>query len=54
VTERHHLPAVRRISFRDLREALALGWILFFLGLAVVVPILGHASWHLYRKVVVR
>ena len=24
-----------------------------FAGLAVVLPILGHATWHLYRKVVV-
>ena len=24
----------------------------FFLGLAVVIPLLGHATWHLYRKVV--
>ena len=24
----------------------------FFLGLAIVVPLLGHATWHLYRKVV--
>jgi uncharacterized membrane protein len=24
----------------------------FFLGLAVVLPILGHSTWHLYRKVV--
>jgi uncharacterized membrane protein len=24
----------------------------FFLGLLVVLPILGHATWHLYRKVV--
>ena len=23
-----------------------------FLGLAVVVPVLGHSTWHLYRKVV--
>jgi uncharacterized membrane protein len=23
-----------------------------FFGLAVVVPILGHATWHLYRRVV--
>jgi len=23
-----------------------------FLGLAVVIPLLGHATWHLYRKVV--
>jgi uncharacterized membrane protein len=31
---------------------LALGSLPFLLGLAVVVPILGHATWHLYRKVV--
>lgn len=30
---------------------LVLGSIPFFLGLAVVVPVLGHATWHLYRKV---
>jgi uncharacterized membrane protein len=24
-----------------------------FLGLAIVIPLLGHATWHLYRKVVV-
>ncbi len=32
--------------------SLALGSIPFLFGLAVVVPILGHATWHLYRKVV--
>lgn len=32
--------------------ALILGSIPFFVGLAVVVPVLGHATWHLYRKVV--
>jgi uncharacterized membrane protein len=31
---------------------LAVGSIPFFLGLTVVVPILGHATWHLYRRVV--
>lgn len=31
---------------------LAVGSIPLFAGLAVVVPILGHATWHLYRKVV--
>jgi len=31
---------------------LALGSLPFFLGLAVVIPLLGHATWHLYRKVV--
>lgn len=32
---------------------LVIGSIPLFAGLAVVVPILGHATWHLYRKVVV-
>lgn len=31
---------------------LVLGSLPFFLGLAVVVPVLGHATWHLYRKMV--
>jgi uncharacterized membrane protein len=32
---------------------LALGTLPFFLGLAIVVPVLGHSTWHLYRKAVV-
>jgi uncharacterized membrane protein len=31
---------------------LLLGSIPFFLGLVVVMPVLGHATWHLYRRVV--
>ena len=31
---------------------LAAGSILFLIGLAVVLPVLGHATWHLYRKLV--
>jgi uncharacterized membrane protein len=31
---------------------LLLGSLPIFAGLAVVVPILGHATWHLYRRVV--
>jgi uncharacterized membrane protein len=31
---------------------LAIGFLLLFVGLTVAVPILAHASWHLYRKVV--
>jgi uncharacterized membrane protein len=31
---------------------LVIGSIPFFLGLAVVLPVLGHATWHLYRRVV--
>jgi uncharacterized membrane protein len=33
---------------------LVIGSIPFLLGLMIVLPILGHASWHLYRKVVAR
>lgn len=33
---------------------LAVGSLPLFAGLAVVFPILGHATWHLYRKLVVR
>lgn len=33
---------------------LFLGMLPLFVGLAIVMPILGHATWHLYRKVVVR
>lgn len=32
--------------------SLALGALPFFIGLAVVLPILAHSTWHLYRKVV--
>jgi len=31
---------------------LAIGTLPAFVGLAVIMPILGHATWHLYRKVV--
>jgi uncharacterized membrane protein len=31
---------------------LILGTLPAFLGLAVVIPLLGHATWHLYRKVI--
>jgi uncharacterized membrane protein len=31
---------------------LLLGSLPFFIGLAVVIPVLGHATWHLYRKLV--
>jgi uncharacterized membrane protein len=35
-------------------SGLVLGSIPFFLGLIIVMPVLGHATWHLYRKVVPR
>jgi uncharacterized membrane protein len=31
---------------------LVIGTVPFFLGLIIVLPVLGHATWHLYRKVV--
>jgi len=33
---------------------LVAGSLPFFLGLTVVMPVLGHATWHLYRQAVVR
>ncbi|MET0878482.1 MAG: DUF2189 domain-containing protein [Tardiphaga sp.] len=33
---------------------LVLGSLPLFLGLAVTIPLLGHATWHLYRKAVER
>ncbi|KQV81627.1 DUF2189 domain-containing protein [Rhizobium sp. Root1220] len=32
--------------------ALIIGTIPIFVGLALVIPILGHSTWHLYRKLV--
>ncbi len=31
---------------------LVVGSLPFFFGLAIVIPILGHSTWHLYRRVV--
>ncbi len=33
---------------------LLIGSLPLFVGLAIVLPVLGHSTWHLYRKVVVR
>ena len=33
---------------------LVIGSIPFFWGLIVVMPVLGHSTWHLYREVVAR
>jgi uncharacterized membrane protein len=32
--------------------ALAIGSLPFFVGLAIVIPVLAHATWHLYRRIV--
>ena len=31
---------------------LFVGMLPFFLGLIVALPVLGHATWHVYRKVI--
>ena len=33
---------------------LALGMLPLFVGLALVLPVLGHATWHLYRRAIAR
>ena len=35
-------------------STLIIGSMPFFVGLSIVLPVLGHATWHLYRKVVER
>ncbi|MEK1888970.1 MAG: DUF2189 domain-containing protein [Phyllobacterium sp.] len=32
---------------------LLVGFLTLFVGLAVFIPVLGHATWHLYKKIVV-
>jgi uncharacterized membrane protein len=34
--------------------SLVIGSLPFFIGLAIVMPVLGHSTWHLYRKVLER
>jgi uncharacterized membrane protein len=55
------LTSVRAVAANPLQMAawglivailLVIGSLPVFIGLAIVMPILGHATWHLYRKVV--
>jgi len=46
-------PAVMTVWGLIVAGGLVIGTLPFFIGLVVVVPILGHATWHLYRKLVV-
>ena len=32
---------------------IAVGISLFFVGLAIAIPVIGHASWHAYREIVI-
>ena len=46
-------PAAMAVWGLIVAGSLVIGSIPFFLGLIVVMPVLGHATWHLYRAVVV-
>jgi uncharacterized membrane protein len=45
-------PATMAVWGLIVAALLVIGSLPFFVGLAVVLPLLGHATWHLYRKVV--
>ena len=46
-------PGVMFVWGLMLAAVLVLGCLPLFVGLAVAMPVLGHATWHLYRRVVV-
>jgi uncharacterized membrane protein len=48
-----HNPIVMALWGLIVVVLLLAGAIPFLAGLALVVPVLGHATWHLYRKAVV-
>lgn len=45
-------PAMMALWGLIVAALLAIGSLPLFFGLTVVLPVLGHATWHLYRKVV--
>lgn len=45
-------PVVMAVWGLIVAVALAVGATFCLMGLAVVMPVLGHATWHLYRKVI--
>ncbi|TMV39828.1 DUF2189 domain-containing protein, partial [Thioclava sp. BHET1] len=45
-----HNPGVMLLWALVILAALGLAMIPAFLGLVVVLPVLGHASWHMYRR----
>jgi uncharacterized membrane protein len=47
-----HNPVVMAAWGLIVAVLLALGFATFFVGLAVIVPVLGHATWHLYRALI--
>jgi len=46
-------PAMMALWGLIVAAILLLGCLPLFIGLAVAMPVLGHATWHLYRKIVV-
>lgn len=47
-----HNPATMIVWGLIVAALLVIGSLPLFLGLTVVMPVLGHATWHLYRRVV--
>jgi uncharacterized membrane protein len=47
-----HNPGAMALWGLIVAASLLVGTALVFVGLMVVVPVLGHATWHLYRKLV--
>jgi len=47
-----HNPLIMAVWGLIVGALLVIGSIPLFFGLTVVMPVLGHATWHLYRKVV--
>jgi uncharacterized membrane protein len=47
-------PGVMALWGLIIAAGLVLGAVPLLLGLAIVLPVLGHATWHLYRKVLPR
>ena len=47
-----HNPVTMAVWGLIVALSLLIGSLPFFLGLTVVMPILGHATWHLYRKLI--
>jgi uncharacterized membrane protein len=47
-------PAMMALWGLIVAALLVIGTLPLFIGLAVVMPVLGHATWHLYRRVVAR
>ena len=48
-----HNPGVMLVWGAGVAALLFAGMALWFMGLFVVLPLLGHATWHLYRRAVV-